>query len=557
MLIAAALPAAALALVGTSTADEIRLPAVPGYADNSAVRDRLERIARSPLARIRSLGRTRQDRDIWLLTIAPPRPVGTPAANAGASGAWSTDLGGNRPSLLIVAGLDAPQLHTTQLALRLAEEIVVRAEEAARAGPRGDESAQDEPGRGAPAASGRLLERMTIHVIPLASPDAAERFFLQPYCDAATNFHPRDDDGDGRRDEDPPDDLNGDGWITRMRIEDPAGRYIVHPADERLLIEADPERGERGRWRLMTEGLDNDGDRRFNEDPIGGVALDRNFPFDYPYFAPGAGEFQVSEPETQAVADFVFDHAELAAVLTFCPRGNLLHLPPSVPAGKQGRIKTKLLSADSPYLAHLGKIYRKLHPGDDPPKGAKSGGTLADWAYFHSGRWSLTTPGWWPPKLSEAVDREPDPPAEEADVPEQPDDQPEKESANDDKRAADQRRLLAWLESNSIDGFVPWQRVEHPDFPGRRVEVGGLKPLITSNPPLEQLEPLVAPHVEFLERLAALLPRLELTDATACPATCKWNCYCPRGRRWPPGTADIELHGWPSAIATATIGSSG
>jgi hypothetical protein len=62
---------------------------------------------------------------------------------------------------------------------------------------------------------------------------------------------------------------------------------------------------------------------------------------------------------------------------------------------------------------------------------------------------------------------------------------------------------------------VPWQRIDHPDFPNRRVEVGGLRPFVMLNPPVETLDALAGKHAEFLADVAAKLPRLRFQEIEA------------------------------------------
>ncbi|MDZ7618345.1 MAG: M14 family zinc carboxypeptidase, partial [Patescibacteria group bacterium] len=338
-------------------------------------------------------------------------------------------------------------------------------------------------------------------------------------------------------DEDGPSDLNGDGWITAMRVEEPGGPYMEHPADARVMILADPKKGERGRWSLHVEGTDDDGDGQLNEDPIGGVAFDRNFTFNYPYFKPGAGPYQVSEPETKAVADFAFGRRNIALVLTFSAQDNLFHAPKSESSEKQGKIKTKLLEADAPYLERMAKHYRELHGGSGAPASPEGNGCATDWAYFHYGRWSLAARPWWIPapdsgkadadKANEKTDEttgedatadedQPNPPpAKKPAENKASDDKASDDKASDDKRGQDDLHALAWFDRNGIDGFVPWQRIEHPDFPDRRVEVGGFKPYLRTNPPLAELEGLGAKHVDFLCRAAGMLPQLKIAEVKA------------------------------------------
>ena len=99
-----------------------------------------------------------------------------------------------------------------------------------------------------------LLTREAIVILPRVSVDGAEAFFQRPLRECATNARPMDDDRDGLVDEDGPEDLNGDGFITVMRRAEPGGEWMVDPQDDRLLKKADPLKGERGEYALYVEG---------------------------------------------------------------------------------------------------------------------------------------------------------------------------------------------------------------------------------------------------------------------------------------------------------------
>ena len=76
---------------------------------------------------------------------------------------------------------------------------------------------------------------------------------------------------------------------------------------------------------------------------------------------------------------------------------------------------------------------------------------------------------------------------------------------------------LNWMAREKIDGFVPWTPIQHPDFPGRKVEVGGFKPFVLLNPPAKELDPLAEKHTDFVLELARLMPRLKIQEARAEP----------------------------------------
>ena len=78
-----------------------------------------------------------------------------------------------------------------------------------------------------------------------------------------------------------------------------------------------------GIYLSSSEGIDNDGDGRINEDGIGGLDLHRNYPENWRpesektgrgYTQGGAGEFPLSETETRAVTDFLLTHPNISVV---------------------------------------------------------------------------------------------------------------------------------------------------------------------------------------------------------------------------------------------------
>ena len=74
-----------------------------------------------------------------------------------------------------------------------------------------------------------------------------------------------------------------------------------------------------------------------------------------------------------------------------------------------------------------------------------------------------------------------------------------------------------WLEWNDkvMNGssFVPFHEVDHPKL--GKVEVGGWKPGVRLNPPIEQIEAIVESHLAFLKDLASRTPSLSIKEAKA------------------------------------------
>ena len=243
------------------------------------------------LAKLVEVAKTREGRSVWAIEIASPS--GPPVAE--------------RPALLIASNLEGDQVIGSALSLFVAEALLT--------------------GYGSNPAIKQRLDEHVFYIIPRVNPDAAELMFAALKTGRKTNTTPYDNDNDGRMDEDGPEDLNKDGVISMMRVKDPAGPYMIHPDDPRLMRRADPQRGERGGYSVYWEGIDNDGDGFFNEDPAGGVDINRNFQHQYPYYQPDAGPHMASEAETRGLLDYVIERRNIAAVLTFGESDNLIAPP--------------------------------------------------------------------------------------------------------------------------------------------------------------------------------------------------------------------------------------
>ena len=441
--------------------------------------------AHPDLLRLDSATKSIEGRDIWIVEIGRGEQVER----------------ATRPAMLVVAGLEGNHLVGTELVLAFLDHLTSLYPT--------DEKVKD------------LLDSATIYVFPRLNPDGAERYFMRPRGDQPRTVERADDDHDGFVDEDGPDDLNSDGLITWVRVEDSDGEHVPDEKDGRLMVAAKPEKGQRGAWRYFIEGWDNDADEKFNEDGPGGVNLNMNFPFGYKFFDPAAGVHQVCEPETRVLADFVVARQNIGLIFTFSMADNLTKTPE---AGKRERRKpaTKVNPDDLAYFKQLGKEYRETLGMEKELTGSDVPGSFVDWMYFHRGRMSLTARGWSPEMqvaLAKAKEDEKSEEAEEspqdeeketeqtADKREKPG-RDKKDDEDDDKALEVQRGFLKWLDEHHPEGFVEWQEVEHPDFPGQKAEVGGFVPYLSTNPPPVLLEELGKKHAEFLTDLATKLPAI-------------------------------------------------
>jgi len=183
------------------------------------------------------------------------------------------------------------------------------------------------------ASDATLTSGLTWYIVPVGNPDAYARYFSTPlWCDTG-NGRPFNDDTDDQTDEDGFNDLDGNGIITRMRVKAPDGTWVPVDGEPRLMRKADAAKGEKGVYKLYTEGIDDDGDGQYNEDAPGGTNVNINFPHLFKNFGRRSGLYPGSEPESAAILKFAFSHPEIAMVLSF-GQTNFLLTPPQ--GGRKG-----------------------------------------------------------------------------------------------------------------------------------------------------------------------------------------------------------------------------
>ena len=168
----------------------------------------------------------------------------------------------------------------------------------------------------------KIVDNNTIYFRPVNNPDGHNLYMHTAQSNRST-LRPVDNDGDGLIDEDGPEDLDGDGYILQMRHKDPNGTYIIDPRDPSGRLMRRVEAGGKGEYSIYSEGIDNDGDGRYNEDGPGGLDLHRNYVENWRpereatgrgWTQGGAGEFPLSEPETRAVVTFLLSNPNIYVV---------------------------------------------------------------------------------------------------------------------------------------------------------------------------------------------------------------------------------------------------
>ncbi len=510
-------PAPAVAVAARKAEARSPAPFPSGYSDHAALSRALDQLAKDHpgAVRVESLAKTREGRDVWLATVGRVVEKGAAAA---------------KPALLVVANLEADHVVGSHVALGLVARLA--------------------EGDGKDPAVTKILDDRTVYVVPRLNPDGAERLFQgSPRVDFRANLTPIDRDRDGKFNEDGPNDLDGDGFALAMRTKDARATLVPDAKDARILRKADPIKGERPVYSEATEGVDDDGDGLIDEDPVGGVNLNRNWPQGWTEHNPEAGVSPASEPEVNALIRFAFAHPEIAAVWTFglndnlkgTPTGpdaplvaevvrafNAANTPKADPARKAEAPKDEpkpeapkdepakkaeppAPPAEAPRAKAQAKAQGKGMRGGGGPGGGGGGGpatpppaasaptpgiegttdgSMSEWASQQFGVLGLASRPWPRPEAMPG--------------------QPALAAADGDAR---------WLEWNDkvVGGsaFVPFHEVDHPKL--GKVEVGGWKPGVRLNPPIEAVDPIVDRHFAFLKDLAGRLPALAIKETKVEP----------------------------------------
>ncbi|MEQ9401482.1 MAG: M14 family metallopeptidase [Longimicrobiales bacterium] len=204
----------------------------------------------------------------------------------------------------------------------------------------------------------RLVDERVFYILPSVNPDGRDYFLDEHGSGARTGHIPVDSDGDGHFDEDGPDDLNGNGVIEQIRKYVPGeGTHRVSHDDPRIMEAVAP--GEVGDWVLLgSEGLDNDGDGRVNEDPVGGYDPNRNYGSDWQpnYIQGGSMDYPFQLPEARAINDFMMTRPNIAGFQSFHNSGGMILRGPG--AAWQGRYP----AADIRVYDEIGETGERMLP---------------------------------------------------------------------------------------------------------------------------------------------------------------------------------------------------
>lgn len=326
-----------------------------------------------------------------------------------------------------------------------------------------------------------LIAKNDIYIIPRPFPDSLQTFFGKVKYETDLNSTSVDDDGDLEVNEDGLEDLNEDGFITLIRIADDEGEFIESKDSPYLMVKSKDKNAKK--FQVISEGIDNDKDELFNEDPAGGVNPNRNFAFMYPYFSKDAGTHQLSETETYALADFIFKHPEINLVFSFGDEDNLSKPWKEDKNKARNPIRSTIYKDDEQLYQTYSDKFKATLKNDEIRNGVQNpAGRFAHWIYYHFGRISLTTIPWQIPIK---------------DIP---------------GELSAEAKEIEWLKKNRPQSLVEWKQIKHPDFEDKQVEIGGVKPFYRFIPNHEECAVLAEKYSIFFEELIKVQPAIEVKD---------------------------------------------
>lgn len=406
-----------------------------------------------------SLGKSYQGRDIWAVVINNPK----------------TGPEGHKPGFYIDANIHGNEIQGTEVALYAIWYLLKN--------------------YGKTELATRLLDERAFYSIPTMNPDSRD-YFIDKREAHRTGLIPYDDDRDGLADEDGPEDIDGDGFITQIRKKDPNGFYKALPDDPRVMIPVRP--GEKGDYIMLgMEGIDNDGDGLINEDPLGGYDMNRNFGYNWQpdYVQSGAGDFPFCFPETKALRDFLLAHPNIMGAQSFHNAGGMILRGPG--ANNLGEYPM----ADVRIYDYIGKKGEKIIPGYRYIIVYKDmytvyGGSL-DYIYNILGAFTFSNELDISPTFFFPIGG-----------------RQRGEQGDEDEELARLRSLAQRLEEMTYhdlvllgEQFANWKPYKHPLY--GEVEIGGVKIYGTRVPPLFQLADTCHRNAAFCFYHADQLPRLE------------------------------------------------
>ena len=411
------------------------------------------------LCEVVSIGESYEGRDIWLVEITD----------------HSTGPASDKPAFWVDANTHAGEVTGSMSALHLIQTLL--------------------EGHDSDARITTLLKRQAFYVLPRLSPDGAERYLTTPYnLRATTRPWPEPEEEPGLQ----PEDVDDDGHILQMRVEDEHGEWRISEKDGRLMVPRLPDEAEPDEtyYRLYREGTfeDYDGFDRKIARPLYGLDMNRQYPHAWreENEQSGAGPYPLSEPEARSQVDALLARKNVFSAHTYHTFCGAILRPFS------DREDLQMPEHDLAVFKAIGDRGTEItgypnisvyHDFRYDPRDVMTG-AFDDWAYSSYGVFAYTIEFW---SLARNAGIEVDDfieifrrPSEEQ-----------------------QLKMLAWNDRElDGEGFAPWTEFDHPQL--GRVEIGGWKTKFTfQNPPPKFLEAECRKLTDFALSHASCAPRLE------------------------------------------------
>lgn len=426
------------------------------------------------LAKLSSVARSPEGREVWVLTLT--------------NGQTGPDT--EKPGYLIDGCHHAGEVTATAQALYIADWLLKHY------GLDGDAT--------------KLLDTRAVYVLPRLTVDASDEYLHSPkMMRSRVALYPQPEEKPGLV----PADVDGDGVIREMRIEDPNGEWKLSARDARLLVRRQPEDREGPFYRLYSEGVVRelkpeglveayDGRGVQPAPNRWGLDFNRNYPVNWQmeHRQPGSGAVPFSEPEIRGYADFILAHPNICGWMTYHTSGGV-NLRPGAVTGDD-----KLNQADLARFKALGELGKRIsgYPHRNlfevytlnPDRPAV--GSTMEFGYDYLGilmfapeLWDMKglagLPSWGKKSVKDIV------------------------HMSDAEREEEGLKLLAWDDQeNESRGFHVWRKFQHPQL--GEVELGGwdFKHCIQNPPPGRHLETELTKNFRFAIEHALASPLLAI-----------------------------------------------
>lgn len=345
-----------------------------------------------------------------------------------------------------------------------------------------------------------ILDTRTFYIVPRLSADGAELYLTTPYIPRSSiRPWPYEEEQDGLN----PYDVDGDGIIAQMRIEDENGEWRVSEKDPRVMVRRRPDEIGGKYYRILVEGII----KNFNGVEIKqapskwGLDINRNYGADWAqqHVQPGAGPYPFSEPESRAVAEFFQSHKNIVLAQSYHTFTGAILRPPATRPDKD--ISPKDLKA----MKEIGEVgtqitgypclgvYEDFQLSRDFLTKRPVYGSALDWMYWHAGVIAYSTEVWDMP--NRAIGRK------------------DTYKTLMDWSEDEQVLMQKWNDENlGGEGFINWRPFNHPQL--GPVEIGGWKhKFVIQNPPPKFLRQECEKNTLFSIACALTTPLVRIVKA--------------------------------------------